>query len=1723
MTLDSTASITVLHVSDMQFGRHHRFGNLAMGDPDARLDTLYTRLTDDLVELDRAGDLRPQVIVASGDLAEWGLRTELSDAFEFLGMLAEQLRVPRRRVIVVPGNHDVNLKLCESYFNECEAEEREPLPPYARKWEPFRAHFDAFYGDVDGVSFTPERPWSFWELSELKLVVAGLNSTMRESHRREDHYGWVGEAQARWFAERLEPYVQRHWFRLAVVHHNIQRGVVADDENLMDSAELTERLGDSVNLILHGHTHDARVSWLDPSRPVLSTGSAALSKTARPEQVPNQYQVIRVSERSMTRWARRYESSMKRWAGDTRSSASRRDWKVTDEVPFRDVGATFKQGDASAPGHRPDEARWRDEHAAAHEDTSHRHDFLARVAEIGRLRHGGDRKRVEIEEFRQDARHPYLSVRVADGDIVSTYPIGVAENGVTTEIVRGFRDEVFERYYWALDPNVRCELVYGGRERAPDELFTSAGATNVKIRSFVEFQGIIDLRGYVKRQTGRLQADAVYPPEHYIAQQLEHEVGTERRVSEDAVEQIIAWLREPRGRFALVLGDFGAGKTFLLRELVRRMPAALPHLTPVLLELRALEKAHTLEQLIAQHMAAAGEEYIDLKALPYMLREGRIALLVDGFDELALRVTYHRAAEHFETLMQAAGGDAKVVVTSRTQHFENDQQIKTALFERAEQLAGLTLGRILPFDEQQIMAFLRRRLDDPQKAAERFELIAEIRDLLGLSHNPRMLSFIVGIPDEQLRAARTRPGTITSAGLYRLLIERWLKYEYERVQPPGAAPLLSLEQRWEAVTTLALCLWEKLDRTIRLSELTEQVASAVERLSPPAQQSGLAEPTDGAQLDRDTIAHLVGSGTLLVRDDDGAFAFVHQSVMEWLVANRAAAQLREGAKPDALERRGMTSLMADFFCDLAGPDRARAWAQDAVAARERSVAPASALLVLKRLGGQVDRPSLSGSSLSGDDLSGTNMAKADLKRADLTDVRMARADLGNADLTGATLVRADLTSANLSGATLDGADARGTRLLGADLRGASFAGASVRRAKLTGARLDSEALLSCDTFGAALPNAAAPQPMLSSAISDCNGVAVHPAGDLVASAHRDGSVRLWDPQTATELRILRGHRGAARAVAFSPDGRLLATTGDDATLRIWDPGTATELGVRSGHLGAAWAVAFSSDSATIASAHAGGAVHLWNPRDVTQLRLDGHPTSARAVAFSPDGDIVASGGDDDAIRLWDSHTATSLGTLGGHETSVRALAYSPDGTLLASAGTDGTIRLWDPRRGLARGTLTGHDDWVLAVAYSPDGNMLVSAGEDGTVRLWDPHGVAPRRVLRGHRDWVRAVAFSPDGATLASAGDDGAVRIWDPRGATELRTLSGHRSVVRAVAFSPDGSTLASAHANGHVRLWDPTIAAEPRILSGHLDGVRAVAFSPDGQTLAAADGVGGVRLWDPQSTTDLRTLDSRQGVVHAVAFSPAGDLLASAHAGGDVQLWDPRTERKLRTLSGHQDWVRTVGFSSDGKMLASAGGDGTVRVWDVAHNTTLRVLSGHQGVVRAAAFSPDGTILTSAGDDGSLRFWDPRADVPPRIANGQHGGVLAVAFAPDGATLATAHGDGSLRVWDPERATELLTLEGHQDRVRAVTYSPDGTRLASAGRDGSVRLWNPATGRLLVTLICGPNGWAGFTPDGRYKLSGRIGNAFWFAIALCRFTPGELDAFLPAGTLRRLAPGEPL
>lgn len=74
---------------------------------------------------------------------------------------------------------------------------------------------------------------------------------------------------------------------------------------------------------------------------------------------------------------------------------------------------------------------------------------------------------------------------------------------------------------------------------------------------------------------------------------------------------------------------------------------------------------------------------------------------------------------------------------------------------------------------------------------------------------------------------------------------------------------------------------------------------------------------------------------------------------------------------------------------------------------------------------------------------------------------------------------------------------------------------------------------------------------LSNHPTEVFSIAFSPDGNLLASSHLDGTVKLWDITERRLAQSLYGHSGAVTSIAFSPDGRMLASGSRDGTVLLW--------------------------------------------------------------------------------------------------------------------------------------------------------------------------------------------------------------------------------------------------------------------------------------------------------------------------------------------------------------------------------------------------------------------------------------------------------------------------------------------------------------------------------------------------------------------------------------------
>ena len=142
-----------------------------------------------------------------------------------------------------------------------------------------------------------------------------------------------------------------------------------------------------------------------------------------------------------------------------------------------------------------------------------------------------------------------------------------------------------------------------------------------------------------------------------------------------------------------------------------------------------------------------------------------------------------------------------------------------------------------------------------------------------------------------------------------------------------------------------------------------------------------------------------------------------------------------------------------------------------------------------------------------------------------------------------------------------------------------------------------------------------------------------------------GTVRLWNveaPESPEEIAVLNSDSDSYD-LSFSPNGKKLAgviRVGHyQGTIRLWDIDTGTEIATFPGYGDGASSVSFSPDSGTLASmGYDNATVHLWDiATGKEKIRLTRHTGGSihGRVSFSPDSEMLASGGGDGAVRLWD--------------------------------------------------------------------------------------------------------------------------------------------------------------------------------------------------------------------------------------------------------------------------------------------------------------------------------------------------------------------------------------------------------------------------------------------------------------------------------------------------------
>lgn len=225
---------------------------------------------------------------------------------------------------------------------------------------------------------------------------------------------------------------------------------------------------------------------------------------------------------------------------------------------------------------------------------------------------------------------------------------------------------------------------------------------------------------------------------------------------------------------------------------------------------------------------------------------------------------------------------------------------------------------------------------------------------------------------------------------------------------------------------------------------------------------------------------------------------------------------------------------------------------------------------------------------------------------------------------------------------------------------------------------DGTSVAACTSRGVQLWNAADGQ-ATQRVQADCVYSAISPDGTKCALALRDGSIKVCDSKSGTDVCFIKGESESyGGMLAFSTDGRLFASnfgrSKEKSVTEIRDAGTGNL--VQSLPHDHSDPMCFSPDNAILAAIN-GSEIVLWDLHTAEiQRTLKGHSKPVKAITLSPDGKRLASGGEDGRVILWDWQSGQELLVL-DDETQSLDLVFSPDGKKLAAASNGSGVTIWD--------------------------------------------------------------------------------------------------------------------------------------------------------------------------------------------------------------------------------------------------------------------------------------------------------------------------------------------------------------------------------------------------------------------------------------------------------------
>lgn len=239
--------VSILILSDIHYSNEAGVCRLGKKVED---DEYFQKFLNCLMKQQMEKNINIEYVLIAGDLVHEGKRTEYAVIKKYLDKLMEELNISSENVLVVPGNHDISRDALSDYCDQKDITGDDIAKQVEVKYSKFVDFFKEFKKedtlDLSKVIFDEIY------VKECNLKFLGINTNVKESFRKEDHYGYVDLDRLRTEIKRIDD----KYKYIVVSHHswtNDRDVELPTIKNAKNARELLSTYG--INCFFYGHHH----------------------------------------------------------------------------------------------------------------------------------------------------------------------------------------------------------------------------------------------------------------------------------------------------------------------------------------------------------------------------------------------------------------------------------------------------------------------------------------------------------------------------------------------------------------------------------------------------------------------------------------------------------------------------------------------------------------------------------------------------------------------------------------------------------------------------------------------------------------------------------------------------------------------------------------------------------------------------------------------------------------------------------------------------------------------------------------------------------------------------------------------------------------------------------------------------------------------------------------------------------------------------------------------------------------------------------------------------------------------------------------------------------------------------------------------------------------------------------------------------------------------------